>query len=395
MLLLAIPLRALELDASPALVGIIMAAPYLLPLILAIPLGGMVSKAGTQKVFIIGALGMMAAPWLSLAVPTILGLIGTQIFIGLAQTLTVISAQSLVASQGKGRTLERHFSRYSMCQSGGQLIGPLVAGRMIDSLPMLWVFATISLIPIIGLVCACLLAGGGRQKNEIASSLLSYRAQMTILHSNVGVQLSIAVSTVTVFALVAYSAFLPLYLEELAFSATLIGMLVGLRALSAMLIRPLMSQVIWVLGGRSNTLAATVAAVALGLMWTGATDSTVALAMLATLIGIGSGISQPLALVVIAEHVQPQQRPSTLGLRLMANRGGQILSPIILGMLVELFGFTWIFLIAGAGLMSVMVIVIRLAPAFNRKEAANSLQQSPGATIEPGRILNHCTEAGL
>lgn len=39
MLLISVPLRALELGASPSLVGIILSAPYLLPLVFAIPLG--------------------------------------------------------------------------------------------------------------------------------------------------------------------------------------------------------------------------------------------------------------------------------------------------------------------------------------------------------------------
>ena len=39
MLMLAVPLRALELGASPIGVGLLLSAPYLLPLVFAIPLG--------------------------------------------------------------------------------------------------------------------------------------------------------------------------------------------------------------------------------------------------------------------------------------------------------------------------------------------------------------------
>ncbi|PAU76933.1 MFS transporter [Halomonas salipaludis] len=371
MLLLAVPLRALELGASPLLVGVILSAPYLLPLVLAIPLGGIVTRVGPQKVFFIGAIGMMIGPWISLATPTFGGLVATQIAIGLAHVVMVIAAQSVVAGLGRGRALERYFGWYTMCLSGGQLIGPLLAGYMIDSLSMGWVFATIGAIPAISLVSSCLFVGNARRGHTTPRSLLGYRAQASLLRDNIGVQMSIAVTVAVLFALGAHAAFLPVYLEELTFSATLIGVLVSLRALAAMVIRPVMPQIIQALGGRGKTMIASLAAVAMGLMWTGMTGSVAALAFLAILIGLGSGISQPLSMVILAEHVHPEQRSSALGMRLMGNRGAQVLAPLVLGVIAELVGFTLTFLLAGAALLAVLVIVVRLRPAFEHAEADN------------------------
>ncbi len=100
-----------------------------------------------------------------------------------------------------------------------------------------------------------------------------------------------------------------------------------------------------------------------------------ALALLASLVGIGSGISQPLTLVIIAEHVQAPQRPSALAVRLMGNRAAQVLAPLILGMLAEVLGFTWTFMIAGFSLLAVIFVIVRLTPAFKRVEADNQLKQ--------------------
>ncbi|MCE9680917.1 MFS transporter [Halomonas alkalisoli] len=376
MLLLAVPLRALELGASPSLVGVILSAPYLLPLMFAIPLGGIVTRIGPQKVFFIGAIGMMIGPWMSLLAPTFGGLLATQITIGLAHVVMVIAAQSVVAGLGRGRALERYFGWYTMCLSGGQLIGPLLAGRMIDTLSMGWVFATIGAIPAIGLVSSCFFVGNARHGHTTPRSLLGYRAQASLLRDNIGVQMSIAVTVAVLFALGAHAAFLPVYLEELTFSATLIGVLVSLRAMSAMLIRPIMPQLIQALGGRARTMITSVAAVAMGLMWTGMTGSVVVLAILAILVGLGSGISQPLSMVILAEHVQPEQRSSALGMRLMGNRGAQVLAPLVLGVMAELVGFTLTFLLAGAALLAVLVIVVRLRPAFEQAEADNARRWS-------------------
>lgn len=372
MLLLAVPLRALELGASPSLVGFVLSAPYLLPLVFAIPLGGVVTRLGPQRIFFIGASGMMLGPWLSMVSPTFGGLVATQVVVGLAQVVMVIAAQSVVAGLGRGRTLERYFGWYTMCLSGGQLIGPLMAGHMIDTLSMSWVFATIGGLPVIGLVSACFLVDNTRRAPRTPRSLLGYRAQASLLRHNSGVQMSLAVTVAVLFALGAHAAFLPVYLEELTFSATLIGALVSLRALSAMLIRPIMSRVIEVMGGRSRTMVASVAAVSLGLMFTGTTGNVALLAILAVLVGLGSGISQPLSMVILAEHVPAEQRSSALGMRLMGNRGAQVMAPLVLGMIAELVGFTLTFLLAGGVLLAALAVVVRLAPAFDRAERDNA-----------------------
>ena len=125
------------------------------------------------------------------------------------------------------------------------------------------------------------------------------------------------------------------------------------------------------MGGRSRTLIASVAAVALGLMFTGTTGSVALLATLAILVGLGSGISQPLSMVILAEHVPAEQRSSALGMRLMGNRGAQVIAPLVLGVMAELVGFTLTFLLAGGVLLAVLAVVIRLTPAFDQAEREN------------------------
>lgn len=375
MLMLAVPLRALELGASPSLVGVVLSAPYLLPLIFAIPLGGIVTRVGPQKIFFIGAVGMTIGPWISVAAPTFPGLVATQATIGLAHMLLVIAAQSVVAGLGRGPALERYFGWYTTCLSGGQLIGPLLAGYLIDSWSMSTTFIVAGVIPAAALVSSCYFVGAARHGHATPRALLGYRAQVSLLRDNVGVQMSIAVTVAVLFAMGAHAAFLPVYLEELTFSATLIGILISLRAFSSMLIRPVMPQVIRALRGRTNAVIASMVAVAMGVMWTGMTGSVVALSVLAILVGLGSGISQPLSMVLLAEHVTAEQRSSALAMRLMGNRGAQVSAPLVLGIIAELVGFTLTFLFTGIALLGVLMVVLRLRPAFERAELNNALEK--------------------
>lgn len=369
MLLLSVPLRALELGATTATVGFVVSAPYLLPLLFAIPLGGAVTKLGAQKMFGLGALGMVAGPMVSLLFDHLLALVLTQLMIGLSHVMLVISAQSVVAGLGRGKKLEQYFGWYTMFISGGQLLGPLLAGVLIDRFSMALTFSVIGLIPIISITCSLFLQGDAK-RGIVTNQPKGYRAQIQIVRTNKGMQLSMLASSAALFAVGAHMAFMPVYLDTLAFSATTIGILISLRALSAMTIRPFMTQVIDLLGRRSTTFIVCVACVGVGLSFAGFTSSPWLLALLAILVGLGSGLSQPLSVVALAEHVPAEQRASALGMRLTANRGSQLMAPIFLGLMAEGFGFHWAFLMAGLGILSACWFLIRMAPSYDQLEAA-------------------------
>lgn len=368
MSLVAIPIRALELGASPAFVGIILSAPYLLPLIFAIPLGTRIATVGERKMILLGAVGLVIGPISALIVPGFLGLVLLQVLTGVSQMVMMLAAQSVVAGLGTGRASEKHFGWYTTCISGGQLIGPIMAGWLIDRVSVQLAFGIMLLIALICLGSGSALTRQERVVEHFPISSIGYSAQGRLLLENSGVQLSIIVTVAVIFALSAYGNFLPVYLKELSFSATAIGWLVSLRALSAMLIRPFTSAMTGLVGGRARTMAFCVVIVAVGVMCIGFTKSPAVLILLAMLIGLGSGISQPLSLVVLSDHVHVNQRPGALGMRLMSNRGAQFLAPVLFGILVQATGFAMTFLLVGLILFFCWLLILFMTPGFARFE---------------------------
>jgi len=82
------------------------------------------------------------------------------------------------------------------------------------------------------------------------------------------------------------------------------------------------------LGGRTRAIQIGVICVTLSLMLTGlAGDQALFLALLAIGIGLASGISQPLSMVILAESVSQAQRAPSLAMRLMGNRLAQAVAP--------------------------------------------------------------------
>ncbi|GAA3975167.1 MFS transporter [Allohahella marinimesophila] len=368
MLLVTIPLYALELGASPVMIGSILSVPYILPLIFAIPLGAAVTRIGGVKVIVAGGFGMTMGPLAMWLVPGYTGLIICQLLVGVAHILMVLAAQSIIAGLGRGKALEQYFGWYATCLSGGQLVGPLWAGYMIDTDGTRSTFAVMAGIALISVASGFFLTGAARLGQATRKSMTGFRAQGRLLKQNSGVQISIATTVAVMFAMGAYGSFLPVYLESLSISATMIGSLVSLRAFASMAIRPFMAPTISLLGGRAAAMVISVGLVGLALCLTGFFENIVPLGVLALALGVGSGISQPLSMVVLAEHVDAEQRAGALGMRLMGNRGVQFSAPLLLGVLAEFTSFTVTFLVAGVVVFIGLAIIYRLVPGFKQRE---------------------------
>lgn len=354
MLMLAVPFKAIELGVGPSLVGVILSAPYVLPVVLAIPMGGIVARFGSQKMIIAGALGMAIGPWATLLFNSVASLFVTQTIAGFSNMILIISAQTLVSGLARGKKLERYFGWYTTCLSGGQLLGPLISGFLIDHFSVNVSLVAIAGIPLVSAIAAFFFAGQVRKGAVVSRSQISYRSQWRLLRTNRGMQLSMMLAFTAIFVLSVHGTFLPVYLESLSLAASSIGALLSVRALSSMMVRVAMSRIIDLCGGRSRAIRLSIILITCSLMVTGFVgDNYAALVVLAVIIGIAGGITQPLSMVILSEHVNPEQRSPAMATRLMGNRGAQVLGPMVIGFLADMTNFTVAF-----GVMAVMLLVV-------------------------------------
>ncbi|WP_081698829.1 MFS transporter [Marinobacter sp. EN3] len=365
MLIVAVPVYGLQLGASPLVLGAVLSAQYLLPLVLAIPLGGVVSRYGGRATLLAGA-GIMVAGLLSMHTwYGYAGLVIGQLLVGLAHLQMVLAAQTIISNLGTGPRLEQYFGWYATWLSGGQVIGPLLAGVVLKSSDTEYVFLVMALFALVSGVVTLRLTGQARERIHVTRQQAGFRAQWQLVGSNRGVQLSILVTVLGMFALGVYGSYLPVYLESLAISPLIIGVLVSLRAGVSMLVRPFMARIIALAGGRVPTVLLSLGTLAAGLAFLGASEQLLLMAALAMLVGIGSGLTQPLSMVILAESVERERRAGALGMRLMANRAVHFLAPLFFGLLLELSGFTLAFAASGILIGFALILAHRLFSSRN------------------------------
>src|SRR5690606_29244673 len=199
-----------------------------------------------------------------------------------------------------GKTHESNFAVYSTWLAAGRMVGPVVVGALIDVAGFRISFAAVFAILVVAAVIAYLVhrAAGPQGAGRLRGNPRPPGAVRATLRS-VGLQMAVLTSAGVFLALTTREAFLPVLLEQLGMSATLIGALVSLGSLSAVLTRPLMPGLTKALVGTGTHLAVSMAAVSIGVGLLSAAQSVAAFAALAIVAGFGSGIAFPLSIVAV------------------------------------------------------------------------------------------------
>jgi MFS family permease len=364
----AVPLFAVALGLAPVWVGVLVALPNALPVVLAMPAGRWVDRGGAGRWLAVGTAGMASAPLLLVLAPAAASLAVAQLLIGVFQLFAALASQSFVADLANGRSLERNYASYATLLSAGRLVGPLLAGVAIDARGFPAAFQVAAAVSLLTFALAWTIrrsvGGPGAARAAGAPTVAAFGARAAL--GNVGVQLAVLSSAGVFVAISVHQAFLPVALQEQGYAATTIGALISLGALSAVVVRPLMPFLSRVFGGPARTLVVAMGSVAVGVGLMGVAGSLPAFVVLVAAMGFGTGIGLPLSLVTVASHVDPRQRGAALGLRLSLNRAAQLVMPVIVGAVIGAAGFGVGFGVTGATLLALVGAVVARVPAFER-----------------------------
>jgi MFS family permease len=378
------PLLGASLGAPPAVIGVVVAAAFAFPLVLAIPVGGLTDRAGAKPVLLAGAGLLTFAPLLAAASPSLAALLAVQVLAGLGQLLGVVAAQSSVASFGAGRDRERHFGWYGAFVSTGQMAGPIVAGALLDLAGFrvaYGVASAFSLAAFASFVAMVVPRRGdgrdavpelgasrgaktddadtsdphGEDADEVRPGRRSLVASPRMLASLLrlpSVRVSLWASGTAMIVMTVHNSFVPAYLGERAVAGTVIGAIVSARSLASVLVRPFMPRVVAAVGGRLRTFVIMLAAAAAGVALVGA-GAVVPLLLIASLmLGVSIGVAQPLTMVSMVEEVERATHGTAFGLRITANRLVQFTSPLLLGLVAQALGYRPMFVVAAVAIGS-------------------------------------------
>lgn len=366
---LIVPLWALSIGATPAMIGIVVASRSVLPFFLSIHGGAMMDRMGTRRMMLIFT---SAGAVLSLLYPLLAwveALIALQLLVGWAQGMGWIGAQTKIARlTGSNATYAAHFSFFTTC---GTFLGPLIAGVAWDA------FGAWGAFILITLWSGCLsfasyalpTATADRPSiplrwRELLPDPADYWRAFALL-SIPGVALVVAATFLRISALSIQGSFYTVYLQGIGLSGTSIGILVGISSLIGGPAALLMGMAVkavrphWLL-----LFSIGVAIVFISI--TPFLDGFVALLIAAGIFGLGIGMGLPLLLSILSDATSARDQGISVGLRTTANRLASIVVPVVMGFVIEVTGIEYGFYVIGVALLGTLGIA---AWAVGRSQA--------------------------
>ncbi len=340
-------LFALDLGAQPAEVGILYAAQFAFPLLLAWPIGRWADRIGSRGLLMGGLLAGtvgMVLPWAS---PNMIALYAASLLSGLSFAFSSVLILNLAGLLSTPETRARNFANISMAGSAANVLGPLIAGFAIDHAGQQIASlcsAGLSLVAL-GLLMAwgrALPAASARGKGGANAGAKSSLRERLSDRKSAGV---ILVSCLLQTATDLFSLYLPVYVYGLGISATTIGMIIASYFVAAFSVRLFIPQLIARMGeGRLLTISLFMGALSFALI--PLFEQPVLLGMVAFIFGMGMGGGQPLTLIVLFSRAPEGRSGETVALRQTANNLMRVTAPPLFGLVAAAAGLWGVFMLS-------------------------------------------------
>lgn len=356
---LVVPLWGVHEGLGAQQIGVLVALGSLGPLVLGPAAGGLCDHFGDRRVMLATALGVLLT---ALAYPlagTFLLACAVQLLGGLFRGTSWVATQSYAVRFARSAERQRFLGRFSFFGSIGMLAAPLLAGWLVETSGLTAGFLSMAAWGAALWVIGWLLPA--QPMNSGAGNRTLWRITIDAYRETLPTLLRPAIALIMGFTLLRLSAaainasFYPVYLDAIDYSALMIGALlavinatVSLGSLAAARLSDAVgtARLLWL------SIALSVVSIALVPVF----ESPVVLVSLSALHGFGLGLSLPTLLSEIGRHTVPQERGLVIGLRMLFNRAGYMLVPVVLGLLTAQAGLTAAFLVTGGVLLASLAV---------------------------------------
>lgn len=382
-----IAIYAKALGAGPFLVGVTVSSTLVLPLFLAIFVGAIADLFGTRRLARVSALIFTGGYALVALGDGISALIVGLALAGLADIGLVVAAQTYVATHSTPETRDRNFGMLTVWMSLGGLAGPILGGSLTDLWGYQAPFAATAALGALAFAITWILppdaqrpAGAGRASLtgplRTAGEMLQQRAITVVLLTN----------AFMMFAFSLRASFVPIYLEAVGLSATLIGVIFSVNSFSSMAVRPTIGVVV----RRFGYVPVFGFAIGLTVVALGLIPQLTTFWPLAAVMGMGGaamGYVQPLAMSLIAGRAPAGSKGVSLGLRISVMQLAQVVAPVIFGAVVTGLGLAAAFyagaIVAAGGFLPLAAMTKELA-AGGGEEAEPVPSRAAAVALDSG-----------
>jgi MFS family permease len=323
-----VSLDALARGASPATVGALMALYAFLPMLLAIAAGRLADRAGVRRPMLVGSCGVAVAALLPVVVPGLATLFVAATLMGVSFMAYQVAAQYATGEVGGPHMRARNFGFLAIGYSTSSILGPLIAGTMIDSAGFRAAFALLALAPLVpiavlGFDRVALPGPHPAHASHIGRSAIDLLGQRELRRA-------FAINALIAMAWELHTLFVPIYGHSVGLSASQIGLVLAAFATATFVVRlatPLLTR-------RLHDHQVLTAALFIGGLVFLAFPfcrTVGALMALSFCLGLGLGVGQPMVMAVLHAHAPPGRMGEAAGVRMSLVNSMAVAVPLLFG----------------------------------------------------------------
>lgn len=347
-------LFAVDLGAGPLETGVLFALYGLAPFLLVVYAGRIADRFDNRLLMYWGLGGFVASLCLPFAFPGLPALFVFAPLSGFTTMLFVVATQNLVGMLSTAETRTRNYSYYSLGESVGSVLGPVLVGISIDAIHHPPTFLALALYTaILALVLAArrgAIPHAGHREEKPAPRRMQDLLRLPAMRN------ALLTNAVVMTGLDLFNLYMPVYAHGIGLSATATGLIMGAFGLAAFVIRlaipPFTAR--W---GEKAMLAGALALSAAAFVAFPLTANPLLLAAAAFALGLGLGCGQPLSMILAYNASPPGRSAEGISMRLAVSYGAHVVIPPVFGAIGAGLGLAPIFwtcslLLAGGSVLN-------------------------------------------
>jgi MFS family permease len=340
---MAAPLWALREGFSAAWVGVLLALFALTQVFIALPAGRYADAHGLKKpvgfAIVLSCSGMLLAT----ALPHFVSLCIAALCTGGATGIAIIALQRHVGRAAENPLqLKQVFSWLSIGPAVSNFLGPFTAGLLIDFAGFRAAFLFLAILPLV----TWLWVRHTKELPPVVAKTEARKKAWDLLREPLMRRLML-VNWLLSSCWDVHTFVVPLLGHERAYSASVIGTILGAFAIAAAAIRILLPQLAHSL---REWAVITVAMVMTAMLFAVYPLMPTALSMgvCSVFLGFTLGCVQPMIMSTLHQITPEDRHGEALGLRLMAINGSSVIMPMLFGVAGAVIGVAGLFWVTGA-----------------------------------------------
>ncbi|MEY4651774.1 MAG: hypothetical protein RI884_355 [Pseudomonadota bacterium] len=342
---LTLTLMAVSLQAGPWQVGLIMSLLMAVPMFVAVPIGRWADRSGFFSPALLGFSLLAAAGVLAAAVPRLGLLAVVSMLVGSGYMLAHVAVNNAIGILSTAATRVQAFGLMAMAFSLSGLIGPLLAGFLIDYGGHALAFGVLAVFPVV----AALLLVLPRRLPRAASAPapVAQRAPLGDLLRHPPLRAVFIVTGILTMGWDLFNFLLPLQGVRIGLSASAIGLVVGAFGAGSFTVRTAI-PVLTRRYGEWRLLAGALILTAGCYVVFPFCESLPTLLPLTFILGMVLGCGQPLGMSLAHLTAPPSRSGEAVGMRSTITSVSQTVLPMLFGALGSAVGLLPVFWAAAA-----------------------------------------------